>query len=93
VLPEVTTMAEAGIADFVMDGGWYGLFAPARTATDIIEPLDQEVTTALKIPSVREHHAALGLDPVGSSPAHFRIPVRPGQKIRRARQDRQHRAQ
>ena len=29
VLPELPTMAEAGIQNFVMDGGWYGMFGPA----------------------------------------------------------------
>jgi Tripartite tricarboxylate transporter family receptor len=62
-------MAEAGIQNFVMDGGWYGMFAPARTPAEIIDRLDSEVKAALTVPSVRENYAALGLSPVGSSPA------------------------
>jgi len=63
VLPEVPTMAEAGIQNFVMDGGWYGMFAPARTPAEIIDRLDSEVKPALTVPSVRENYAALGLSP------------------------------
>ena len=72
VLPEVPTMAEAGIQNFVMDGGWYGMFAPARTPAEIIDRLDSEVKAALTVPSVRENYAALGLSPVGSSPTEFK---------------------
>ena len=50
-----------------MDGGWYGMFAPARTPAEIIDRLDSEVKAALTVPSVRENYAALGLSPVGSS--------------------------
>jgi tripartite-type tricarboxylate transporter receptor subunit TctC len=55
-----------------MDGGWYGMFAPARTPAEIIDRLDSEVKAALTVPSVRENYAALGLSPVGSSPAEFK---------------------
>jgi tripartite-type tricarboxylate transporter receptor subunit TctC len=72
VLPDVPTMAEAGVADFVMDGGWYGLFAPAKTPADIVVRLRRNVTMALNAPEVRNAYAALGLDPVGSSPAEFK---------------------
>jgi tripartite-type tricarboxylate transporter receptor subunit TctC len=72
VLPDVPTMAEAGVADFVMDGGWYGLFAPAKTPADIVVRLHRNVTMALNAPEVRNAYAALGLDPVGSSPAEFK---------------------
>jgi tripartite-type tricarboxylate transporter receptor subunit TctC len=72
VLPDVPTMAEAGVADFVMDGGWYGLFAPAKTPADIVARLHHNVTAALEAPEVRNAYAALGLDPLGSSPAEFK---------------------
>ena len=64
VLPDVPTMAEAGVADFVIDGGWYGLFAPAKTPPDIVARLHAEVTAALQAPEVRSNYAKLGLDPL-----------------------------
>jgi tripartite-type tricarboxylate transporter receptor subunit TctC len=72
VLPQLPTMAEAGVADFVMDGGWYGMFAPARTPAPIVDRLHAEVSAALSVPSVRENYAALGLEPVGNPPADFK---------------------
>jgi tripartite-type tricarboxylate transporter receptor subunit TctC len=48
------------------------MFAPAKTPARIVDRLHQEVKSALMVPSVREHYAALGLDPVGSSPADFK---------------------
>jgi tripartite-type tricarboxylate transporter receptor subunit TctC len=32
LLPDVPTMAEAGIGGMEMDPGWYGVFAPAATS-------------------------------------------------------------
>jgi tripartite-type tricarboxylate transporter receptor subunit TctC len=72
VLPDVPTMAEAGVADFVMDGGWYGLFAPAKTPADIVARLHHNVKVALEAPEVRNAYAALGLDPLGISPTEFK---------------------
>jgi tripartite-type tricarboxylate transporter receptor subunit TctC len=72
VLPDVPTMAEAGVADFVMDGGWFGLFAPAKLPADIAARLHREVTTALTAPEVQKNFATLGLNPFESSRAEFK---------------------
>jgi tripartite-type tricarboxylate transporter receptor subunit TctC len=72
VLPDVPTMAEAGVQNFVMDGGWFGLFAPAKTPMEITSRLHREVKVALEIPEVRKNYAQLGLDPFESSPATFK---------------------
>jgi tripartite-type tricarboxylate transporter receptor subunit TctC len=72
VLPEVPTMAEAGVDDFVLDGGWYGLFAPAGTSADIVARLYREVKHALQAREVQQKYAALGLNPIGSAPAEFK---------------------
>jgi tripartite-type tricarboxylate transporter receptor subunit TctC len=72
VLPDVPTMAEAGIQNFVMDGGWYGLFAPAKTPLDITSRLHREVKAALEVAEVRKNYAELGLDPFEQSPVDFK---------------------
>jgi tripartite-type tricarboxylate transporter receptor subunit TctC len=72
VLPNVPTMAEAGVGNFIMDGGWYGLFAPAKTPVDIASRLHREVKAALEVPEVQKSYTALGLDPFESSPANFK---------------------
>ena len=72
VLPDVPTMAEAGVKDFVMDGGWYGMFAPAKTPSGIVTQLSQEVKMALMASDVQRNISALGLNPFVSSPAEFK---------------------
>ena len=73
VLPEVPTMAEAGVQDFVMDGGWYGMFAPAKTPANIVTLLAQEVKTALMAPDVQRNISALGLSPFVTTPSEFKV--------------------
>ena len=69
-LPDVPTLIEAGL-DMKIDGGFYGLFAPAGLAPEIANRLHAEVVKAIANATVRERFAALGLDPVGSAPADF----------------------
>ncbi|HWI15308.1 MAG TPA: tripartite tricarboxylate transporter substrate binding protein [Burkholderiales bacterium] len=70
VLPDVPTMAEAGVSgnEAVQ---WNGLFAPARTPPAILDRLYRETVKAVSMPDVKERFAAEGADPVGSSPAEF----------------------
>jgi len=72
-LPDVPVMAEAGLDGVVLDGGWYGLFAPARTPAAIVNRLNAEVKQALGVAEVRERYAKMMLDPVGNLPAEFRV--------------------
>jgi tripartite-type tricarboxylate transporter receptor subunit TctC len=69
--PEVPTMKEAGI-DYYYDGGWFGMFAPAKTPGDVVETLAREVRAAMEKPKVRERMAQLGVEPVPGTPAEFR---------------------
>jgi tripartite-type tricarboxylate transporter receptor subunit TctC len=72
VLPDVPTMVESGVKDFVMDGGWFGLFAPAKTPADIVTRLYQEIKVALAMAEVRGHLANLGLLPFDNPPPQFK---------------------
>ncbi len=71
-LPEVPTMAEAGLEGMVLDGGWFALFAPGGTPPALIERLHLEARKALESAMVRERFDAMGLTAVGNSPAEFR---------------------
>ena len=64
LLPELTTLNELGIRDAEI-GGWYGLYAPAKTPRDIVDRMLVEVLKALKEPEVRERISNLGADAVG----------------------------
>jgi tripartite-type tricarboxylate transporter receptor subunit TctC len=66
-LPEVPTMAEAGVPDYVTYT-WNGLFAPARTPRAIIDRLNRATVEALADPAVRARLTELGTDVASSTP-------------------------
>ena len=69
-LPDVPTIAEAGVAGFNADL-WLGVWGPARLPPAIAEKLAAEIARLLTLPEVRERLAAQGMEPVGSTPAQF----------------------
>ena len=69
-LPEVPTVAEAGIPGFEAVF-WIGLFAPAATPREVVVKLQQEAARAVLGPEGRERMTALGIDPVANSPEEF----------------------
>jgi tripartite-type tricarboxylate transporter receptor subunit TctC len=80
-MPEVPTATEAGLGSFTHHGGWFGMFAPANTPLVVLNRLHQEVRTAFANPQFRERLEILGADPVGNSPADFKMFV--GTEIKR----------
>ncbi len=64
------TMAEAGVPGYEVVG-WNGYFAVAGTPPEIVARLQAEVGKVLRLPEVREHLAALGAEPVGSTREEF----------------------
>ena len=71
-LPEVPTIAEAGLPGFHFDAGWHALFAPAGTPAPVVERLYREVKKALEAPKLREAFITGGYEPQGDPPAEFR---------------------
>ena len=67
---ELPTLAETGLAGFEATT-WQGFVAPAATPRDIITRLHAESVRALQAADVRARFAALGADPVSSTPAQF----------------------
>jgi tripartite-type tricarboxylate transporter receptor subunit TctC len=70
LLPNVPTMAEAGLPGFEVTS-WNGVLAPAGTPKEIVTRLNQEIVKALKMADVREKLSGVGADPVGSTPEQF----------------------
>jgi len=68
--PALPTMVESGVPGYEVVG-WQGLFAVAGTAPDIVARLQADVGKVLRLPEVRERLAALGAEPVGSTPEEF----------------------
>ena len=74
-LPDVPTMAEAGIPD--QEGETInGLLAPAGTPGDIVAHIQKDAVTALSLPDVRERLAALGFEPAVTTPDEFGARIR-----------------
>ena len=71
-LPDVPTTAEAGLPSFQMDGGWFGMFAPAGTPAAVIDRLNKEVRTALSDPAVVKRFQGLGVTSAPTTPEEFR---------------------
>lgn len=70
MLPEVPTIAEAGIPT-VVAYTWTGLAAPAGTPPEIIAKIHQDVATILKQPDVRSRLTAVGSEIVMMSSGEF----------------------
>jgi tripartite-type tricarboxylate transporter receptor subunit TctC len=70
-LPDVPTLAEAGVPPTQIDASWHGLFAPAKTPRHLIAALENEVRKAMTVPEVRERFLKLGLNPLGTTSAEF----------------------
>ena len=70
-LPDVPTMAEAGLQGVEIDS-WSGLLAPAKTPPAIVAKLQREVAKALASPDLNEKLSSQGAVVVGSTPAQFR---------------------
>ena len=65
--PEVPTVQETGVPDFVVNG-WYAIIAPAGTPAAIRERLSRDIAAALAQPELRKQLQAAGYELIGSSP-------------------------
>jgi tripartite-type tricarboxylate transporter receptor subunit TctC len=69
-LPEVPTVAEAGIPGFNFDA-WTGYLAPSGTPKEIVAKLHADITRTLGARDVQEKLVALGFDLVGGNSDEF----------------------
>ena len=67
VLPNLPTVAEAGVPGFEMTV-WYGLLAPAKTPQAIIDRLNLEITKILRMPDIKARFIAQGAEPTPGTP-------------------------
>jgi len=70
VLPEVPTMAEAGVPDQESDT-LTGVVVPAGTPQEIIDRWNAEIVRVVALPDVKQRLQDLGFEPVADTPAHF----------------------
>ncbi len=78
-LPDVPTVAEQGYPGFETSQ-WYGLNAPARTPTAVVQRLADEAAKAAKGTKVHERFAADDADAIGSGPAEYAAFIRKEQQ-------------
>ena len=69
-LPDVPTIAEAGLPAFEYQG-WYGMLAPGKTPRKLVNLLSAEVGKILELPEIKERIASQGAIAKSSSPEAF----------------------
>lgn len=67
-LPDVPTVAEAGLPGYA-SVPWYVISAPRDVPRPVVEKLNGEVNAVLKLPEVVGRWAAMGVQPLGGTPA------------------------
>lgn len=69
-LPDVPTVMEAGLPGYSA-GQWLGVFAPARTPTDVVRKLNEEINRAVKTPAIAQQLVDRGMTPLTMTPDEF----------------------
>ena len=69
-LPDVPTMAEAGVKDMVVTA-WFGLVAPAGTPSDVVDKLYVATRDVVRSPDISDRFKAMGGQAGGNTPAEF----------------------
>jgi tripartite-type tricarboxylate transporter receptor subunit TctC len=70
MLPEVPTIAEAGVAGFDFPI-WYGIWAPAGTPTGVVNKLSNDIARVLAGPDLRDWIAKHGGEPMSMTQPEF----------------------
>ena len=69
-LPDVPTMAEAGIKDMVVTA-WFGFLAPAGTSPEIINKIYLATKKVMETPEIQKRFKEMGGFSGGDTPAQF----------------------
>ncbi len=75
LMPELPTVAEAGIPGFAVNN-WTGVFVAAGTPADIVARLNAELVKVLAMPDVKKRLLDNGIDAVSSTPQQFAAYIR-----------------
>jgi tripartite-type tricarboxylate transporter receptor subunit TctC len=74
-LPDVPTVAEAGVPGYEFDV-WYGLLFPAGTPREVVARAAGEVARLTQQPVVRERFSSGGMDAMSNTPEEFAALIR-----------------
>lgn len=61
-LPDVPTVAEAGVPNFQVQGGYF-IFLPAKTTPELMKTVSQKALKVMTDPDVQQRVRALGMEP------------------------------
>ena len=75
LLPELPTVAEAGVPGYEASG-WFGVLVPAGTPAAIVERLNSAMLKGLAAPDARQRLSAFGGDVAVGSPEQFAAHIR-----------------
>ena len=75
LLPDVPTMAEAGVAGYALTN-WFGLLAPVATPKDVILKIHGDVVRVLRDAEIQRKISEMGADVVGNAPEEFGAAMR-----------------
>lgn len=64
--PQLSTMIEAGVPDFIIDS-WFGIFVKGGTPMPVVTRWNQEINNALEHADVREKLKSIGMTPAPAS--------------------------
>lgn len=70
VMPELPTLAEAGVKDYVAEG-WLGIMVTAGTPRPVIAQLNAEINRALQSPAMTERYTTQGVELTPWTPEAF----------------------
>jgi tripartite-type tricarboxylate transporter receptor subunit TctC len=74
-LPDVPTVAEAGVPGFEFDP-WFAVLVPAATPKAVVNKLNADIVKVMQMPDVREKLLTQGAEPVSSTPARLDAYIR-----------------
>ena len=74
-LPNVPTIAEAGLPDYEASS-WFGVLAPAKTPPAVIDTLSRAIAASLAKPESVEKIKGMGAEPTVLGPEEFRRMIR-----------------
>jgi len=70
LLPDVPTMQESGVADFEVNS-WYGVCAPAGVPVALLDKLNADIISVLRMPDIEQRMTELGMPPAPTTRDEF----------------------
>ena len=70
LLPDVPTMQESGVAGFEVNS-WYGVCAPAGVPAALLDKLNADIISVLRMPEIEKRLTELGMPPAPTTRDEF----------------------